>query len=61
MRYTTPELLHIPTDDQAGWGPGQPDLVLDLAVGNPAHIRGLEPCPYQGDDLGQILSELELL
>jgi len=25
--------------DQVGWGPGQPDLVLDIAVGNPAYGR----------------------
>ena len=24
-----------------GWSPGQPDLVLDLVVGNPAHSRGI--------------------
>ena len=28
--------------DQAGWGPGQPDPVPDLAIGNAAHDRGLE-------------------
>ena len=27
---------------QAGWGPGQSDLVLNLAVGKPACGRGLE-------------------
>ena len=32
---------------QVGWGPGQPDLVSDLVVGNPATARGLET-----DDLG---------
>ena len=26
---------------QVGWGPGQSDLVLDLAVGNPACGRGV--------------------
>ena len=26
---------------QVGWGPGQPDLVLDLAVGKPAYGRGV--------------------
>ena len=26
---------------QVGWGPGQPDLVLDLVVGNPAHSSGV--------------------
>jgi len=25
--------------DQAGWGCGQPNLVFDIAVGNPAHGR----------------------
>jgi len=28
--------------DQVGLGLGQPDLVLDLVVGNPLHSRGLE-------------------
>ena len=34
----------IPGDvqGQASWGPGQPDLVLDLAVSKPAHSRGLD-------------------
>ena len=27
---------------QAGWGPGQPGLVLNVKVGDPAHGRGLE-------------------
>ena len=27
--------------DQAGWGPGQSDLALDLLLGNPAHSRVL--------------------
>lgn len=27
---------------QIGLGPGQPDLVLNLVVGNPAHSRRLE-------------------
>ena len=31
---------------QVRWGPGQPDLVLDIAVGSPAHSRG-----YELDDL----------
>ena len=26
---------------QVGWGPGQPGLALDLAVGGPAHGRGV--------------------
>ena len=26
--------------DQVGWGPGQPDLVLYLVVGNPAYCMG---------------------
>lgn len=26
--------------DQVGWGRGQPDLLLDLAAGNPACGRG---------------------
>ena len=25
---------------QAGWGPGQPGLVLDMEVGGPACVRG---------------------
>ena len=25
---------------QVGWGPEQPDLVLDLAAGSPAYSRG---------------------
>lgn len=29
--------------DQAGWGPEQLDLVLDLMVNNPGHDRVLEP------------------
>jgi len=28
--------------DQVGWGPGQPCLVLDTEVGGPARGRGLE-------------------
>lgn len=34
--------FHVPggVPDQAGWGPGQSALVLELAVGNPAHSRG---------------------
>jgi len=28
-------------EGQVGWGPGQPELVLDLAVGNPASGRGV--------------------
>jgi len=28
---------------QAGWGPGQPDLVLNLVVDNTDDGRGLEP------------------
>ena len=27
--------------DQVGWGTGQPELVLDLLVGSPAHSRGV--------------------
>ena len=27
---------------QAGWGPGQPGLVLDMEVGGPARGRGVE-------------------
>jgi len=27
---------------QVGWGPGQPDLVLNVEVGSPACGRGLE-------------------
>ena len=27
---------------QVGWGPGQPDVVLDLEADNSAHSRGLE-------------------
>jgi len=30
---------------QAGWGPGQPALVLHLVVGNPTYGRGLELDP----------------
>ena len=26
--------------DQVGWGPGQPDLILDMEVGGPACGRG---------------------
>ena len=29
------------TGSQVGWGPGQSDLVLDLAVGNSASGRGV--------------------
>ena len=29
-------------EDQVGWGPGQPGLVLDLEVGGPACGRELE-------------------
>jgi len=28
---------------QVGWGPGQPNVVFDLAVGNSACSRRLEP------------------
>ena len=28
--------------DQVGWGPGQPGLVLDMKVDSPACGRGLE-------------------
>jgi len=36
-------LLRMPRDvqDQAGWGPGQPAVVLDLEVGGPACSRGV--------------------
>jgi len=27
-------------EGQVGWGPGQPDLVLDMEVGGPASGRG---------------------
>ena len=37
--------------DQVGWGPGHPALVLDMEVGGPACSRGLgldDPqCPFQ--------------
>jgi len=29
------------TCDQVGWGPRQPDLVLDMEVGGPACSRGI--------------------
>jgi len=28
--------------DQVGWGPGQPGLVLNVEIGGPAYGRGLE-------------------
>ena len=39
--HSCPEELWMPhpkgIQGQAGWGPGQPDLVLDLVVDNPAY------------------------
>ena len=32
--------IHGGVQDQVGWGPGQPGLVLDMEVGGPACARG---------------------
>lgn len=34
--------IHGGIQGQVGWSLGQPDLVPDVAVGNPSHSRGLE-------------------